>query len=74
MKNKEACSDCEQAKKIIQQWLDQQGHNRCWYYPDVFNKLATLFKLSPKKDPELPPRKEFEEGCRKYQEEEFSSR
>lgn len=65
------CQQCETAKSIIQEWVDQQGHNRCWYYPDLFKKLATLFKVEMSVDPSLPPRDEFELGCKKYQDEEF---
>lgn len=59
------------AKQILQEWVNQQGHERCWYYPDVFNKLSTLFDIRMTKTPSLPPLKEFEEGCRKYQMEEY---
>ncbi|MEK6902223.1 MAG: hypothetical protein AABX02_01385 [archaeon] len=60
-----------EAKRIIQEWIDQQGHERCWYYPDLFNRLATLLEVKMTKPPALPPLAEFEEGCRKYQFEEY---
>lgn len=59
-----------EAKKLIEDWVSKQGHDRCWYYPDIFNKLATLFGV---KVPErgLPSLEEFKEGCKKYQAAEF---
>lgn len=65
------CPDCIQTRKIVQSWLDQQGHDRCWYYPDLFRSLVKLLGLSATKAPKLPPRREFEEGCKRYQSEEF---
>jgi hypothetical protein len=66
------CPKCIEAARIIKEWSDKQGHDRCWYYPDLFTKLASLFKLSLKVKPSLPPRHEFEEGCKRYQDEEYS--
>ena len=61
-----------EAKKVFREWIDQQGHDRCWYYPDLFNRLVKIYELAPTKTPSLPPLKEFEEGCRKYQIEEYT--
>lgn len=59
------------AQAVIQEWLDQQGHDRCWYYPDLFRRLAVIFELSMTKDPALPPLDEFKKGCERYQGEEY---
>lgn len=66
------CPKCDEASKLVQQWLDKQGHERCWYYPDIFRSLAKVFGLTSKLPSNLPPRKEFENGCKKYQQEEYS--
>jgi hypothetical protein len=63
----------KQAKEILQSWVDQQGHERCWYYPDVFNQLAELFEIIGG-EKGLPPRCEFEKGCIKYQVEEYGKK
>ncbi len=60
-----------EAKGIIQEWVDKQGHHRCWYYPDLFRKLADIFEVRPSRDPGLPSIQEFRKGCEKYQEEEY---
>lgn len=60
------------AASILQEWVDQQGHNRCWYYPDLFRKLARLYGVKMTVEPALPPEEEFRAGCDKYREEEYS--
>ena len=55
----------------LNEWIDKQGHDRCWYYPELFRKLTNLFGLTPNPEPALPPRKEFEAGCFRYQDEEY---
>ncbi len=32
-----------EARQTIQEWMDKQGHDRCWYYPDLFKRLAQIF-------------------------------
>ncbi|OGJ54121.1 hypothetical protein A3D11_03145 [Candidatus Peribacteria bacterium RIFCSPHIGHO2_02_FULL_49_16] len=63
-----------ESKEIIQEYVDQQGHNRCWYYPDLFRSLVKLFEVDASKEPALPPLEEFKEGCRRYQQEEFGEK
>lgn len=60
-----------EAKSVIQEWVDKQGHDRCWYYPDLFRKLADIFEINCSKDPSLPPLEEFKKGCERYQKEEY---
>jgi len=65
------CEKCKKAELIIQEWADKQGHDRCWYYPDLFRKLAEVFEMDIQPG-SLPSREEFEKGCLKYQNEEYS--
>ena len=64
------CEKCKKAEAIILEWSNKQGHDRCWYYPDLFRKLAGIFELNLQPG-SLPPREEFEAGCRRYQSEEY---
>ena len=64
-------SQLKRIKAIVQEWLDQQGHDRCWYYPELYNRLAHEFDLTPTKAPCLPSRAEFENGCKKYADEQY---
>jgi len=66
------CDKCDQTQAIIQQWVDQQGHDRCWYYPDLFRVLAELHDITSELHPKLPHRAEFEAGCKRYQDEEYN--
>ena len=59
------------ARGIIQEWIDKQGHDRCWYYPDLFRRLAEIFEVRPSREPNLPPLEDFEKGCKRYQNEEY---
>ncbi|MGD9726517.1 MAG: hypothetical protein AB7L09_00575 [Nitrospira sp.] len=61
-------------RKTIQTWMDKQGHDRCWYYPDLFREIANIVGVDVSTTPLLPPRPEFEEGCRRYQQEEYGPR
>ena len=63
--------DLEALKQILQAWLDKQGHDRCWYYPDLFRELAAVLGITSTKQPGLPVLSEFQEGCRRYQGEEY---
>jgi len=64
----------ERVEAIVQEWLDQQGHDRCWYYPELFNRLVHELGLITMKEPRLPPREEFERACRKYADEQYDLR
>ena len=59
------------ARQLIREWLAKQGQDRCWYYPDIFNQLAAVLGVEVQAAPQLPPRVEFEAGCRRYQDEQY---
>lgn len=61
----------EKVKETMQQWVDKQGHDRCWYYPELFQVLAREFGITPNRPPNLPSLEEFKIGCERYQAEEF---
>lgn len=65
-------AELSKAKKILKEWVNKQGHERCWYYPDLFEKLCKTLDVQPSKKPNLPPLKEFKKGCCKYQKEQYS--
>lgn len=57
---------------ILTEWSSKQGHDRCWYYPEIFEKLATTLGVDLSNfDIKLPPCDEFKEGCRRYQESQY---
>lgn len=65
------CQKCEETKRVMQEWVDKQGHDRCWYYPELFRKLVALHGVEATKEPALPPEQEFEGGCKRFKEEEY---
>lgn len=58
-------------KEEVEQWIHKQGHDRCWFYPDIFMKLCEILEIKPTKLPCLPPLEEFKVGCEQYQREEY---
>jgi hypothetical protein len=62
------------ARAVLRGWLDKQGHERCWYYPELFRELAELMHVHPTVTPKLPPREEFHAGCARYAMEEYDGR
>lgn len=54
--------------ELINSWIAKHSHESCWYYPDIFAQICTELGIEWKQ-PELPPRSEFEKGCCKFQDE-----
>lgn len=65
------CEKCQKVEEILKEWVGKQGQDRCWYHQDLFEKLVGLFDIDTTADPKLPSRKEFEGGCRRYQDEQY---
>lgn len=62
-----------EAREFIQEWIDKQGYDRCWHYPELFRRLAYLFEVRPTHELKLPPKEEFKKGCEKYQDEAYNA-
>ncbi len=58
-------------RDLVQGYVNRQGHDRCWYLPELFDKLAKTLDIEPTVQPGLPSREEFEKGCRRYQNEQY---
>ena len=58
--------ECEKVKELIQTWLDKQGHDSCWYYPDIFNQIADELNIKRTIPSLRPSLEEFKKGCDKY--------
>jgi len=61
----------KKARQLLMDWRNKQGHDRCWYYPEIFRSLCDLFEVPTCPDPGLPPRDEFREGCCRYEDEQY---
>ncbi len=57
----------ERVYDIVQGYVDRQGHDRCWYLPELFDALAKELDISARHPAELPSIEEFCRGCAKYQ-------
>lgn len=63
----------QKIKNVVEEWINKQGHERCWYYPDLFKKIVDILEINIP-EPQLPSRQEFETGCKKYQTQEFGEK
>jgi hypothetical protein len=57
-------------KDELQNWIDKQGHNKCWYYPEIFRRLCDLLNVKPSVAPYIPTEDEFIPECKRYYQEE----
>jgi hypothetical protein len=63
--------DADKLKTIndeLTRWIGQQGHDSCWFYPEIFNRLCEILNI-PVPERNLPPEEEFENGCHRYRKE-----
>lgn len=58
-----------EVRTLLQEWIDKQGHEQCWYYPEIFRKLCEILEVTITKSMNLPPRAEFGQECRRYEKE-----
>lgn len=59
----------EAAREALQSWVDKQGHEQCWYYPEIFRELCEILEVEARRSPNLPPIEEFNVGCARYRNE-----
>ena len=55
------------ARQILQEWTDRQSHDKCWFAPEVLDKLVKCLGVEATVPANLPPLEEFRDGCWKYQ-------
>jgi hypothetical protein len=68
------CEKCDNIKSIVEEWINKQGHDKCWYYPDLFHKLIKELNIKLSLDQlveKLPTKEGFKAGCDKYIQETF---
>ena len=63
----------EKISVLIESWMAKQGHDRCWYYPEIFEEICETLNIIVHVKKRLPPEKEFEEGCRRYKLEQYKN-
>ncbi len=55
------------ARELVQSYVDRQGHDCCWYLPELFDPLAEALGIKARHPQNLPSKEEFCRGCTKYQ-------
>ncbi len=60
-------------EQAVRKWINMQDHNRCWYYPEIFQEIIEILEIevtvSQFVGMNFINREEFEKGCKKYQDE-----
>jgi len=65
----------QRIRRHITDWHKLQGHEACWYMPDLFQKIAAEVGLDDLKfEPPQISRKQFDSGCREFADELFKVR
>jgi hypothetical protein len=62
-----SCHNCQRAKAIVKAWVGKQVHDKCHYYPELFEQLREMYNLEPEKALSLPPREEFRAECQRFE-------
>jgi hypothetical protein len=62
----------KEVKRLVTEWANKQGHNKCWYFPTLFNELCRVLEITI--TPIKISRSEFEVGCSQYQDELFGKK
>ncbi len=60
-----------QIEQAVRKWMNKQGHDRCWYYPEIFQEIIEILEIKELVHYTAIDRKEFEGGCHRYQDELF---
>lgn len=63
MTDAEKLANC---RELLEVWINKQSHDRCWYYPDIFNSLCLELGIKQEIKSDLPPEHEFKAGCERY--------
>lgn len=59
------CETCDNLKQAVQAWINKQGHNACWFYPEIFGYIAGTLGLSYP-DMHMPSEQDFQDGCKRF--------
>lgn len=65
------CEVCDLTKQKLLEWTRKQGHDVCWYYPEIFQAICLLHGIMI--SPCLPKREHFRIGCKIYETEIFEN-
>ncbi len=57
----------EEVRAVLQDWASNTGHDKCWHHPEILKRLCQIVGVSVDNDPCLPPREEFQQGCKAYE-------
>ena len=48
------------------EWMDKKEEDSCWFYPEIFGKIAEVVEIEIKVSEPKMTREQFEAGCDHY--------
>lgn len=61
-----------EVKNVIREWDEKRGHERCWYFPELFKKIADIVGVELMNGPYVPTPEQAARGCERYWKEQFA--
>ncbi|MEK6908938.1 MAG: hypothetical protein AABX23_02715 [Nanoarchaeota archaeon] len=55
-----------ETERILREWVELTGHNRCWWHPELLQRLGKLYDVDMSKAIERLPIEVFRRGCAVY--------
>lgn len=55
-------------ERLVRDWRDKQGHQACWYYPEIFREICKVLGVECHLVPSMS-RECFRAGCERYMDE-----
>ncbi len=57
------CKKCEATEKVITEWVNKKNNDKCWWFPELLEKLQEIHGLEEVEANIEITEKEFEENC-----------
>jgi|SRR5690606_24869251 len=54
-------------KTLIQEWDNKRGHDKCWYYPEIFEDIAKVVNVPLINNQPCVPRTDFRNNCQIFE-------
>jgi hypothetical protein len=64
----------EVVREILTEWAKLDGHDRCWFHPELLSRLCQVVGVPVIEKPIRMTRQEFQCGCLAYQDDLFGKR
>ena len=59
-------TDRDKVATLIREWMMQRDHDSCWYYPEIFQEIATALDVHVNLEIPKIPKADFLDGCQRF--------